>query len=235
MKTYRTSSGPVSEAVYYKPQEIEEICTDELRKADFYPKKPEPIRIERFVENRFQVTPEYVDLKDGVLGYTAFGSRGVEGIFISRALVEADSRPADRRATSTLAHEAGHGLLHAHLFAFEQSRLTSLFGSDFDPAAPKILCRDPRPQASRGRYDGRWWEFHANQAIGALLMPRSLALEAISDLLAPAGVFGSPTLPDDKRERAVRHLADTFEVNPAVARIRIEDLFPEGRTGQLTL
>jgi hypothetical protein len=235
MRTYRTSSGPVREAVYYTPKEVEDICADELRNVDLYPEGPAPVRIERFIEKRFNVTPQYVDLQDGILGYTSFSSKGVEGIFVARALIEEGSSQAERRANSTLAHEAGHGLFHAHLFAFEESSLTSLFGSDFDPAAARILCRDPRPQSSRGRYDGRWWEFHANQAIGSLLMPRPLVLEAMSDLLTRAGTFGRPTLPQAKREQATRALAEIFEVNPAVARIRIGDLFPEGETEQLTL
>lgn len=234
MRYYRARSGPVAEAVYYKPREIETTCEDELRAVGLYPEKPGPVRIDRFIKKRFNVEPQYADLQDGVLGYTAFGPRGVEAIFVSRALAEEGTAPAERRVNSTLAHEAGHGLFHAHLFALQADRLTSLFGSDVDPEKPRILCRDPRPQGSRG-YDGRWWELHANQAIGALLLPRALAAEAIADLTTRTGTFGREKLDPARREQAARRLADIFEVNPAVARIRLEDIFPEDEAGQLTL
>lgn len=235
MRTYRTNSGPLREAVFFEPGEIENICADELRNLALCPTQPEPIRIERFIEKRFRVTPEYVDLPEGVLGCTAFGPKGVEGVSISRSLVETGTRSAERLTNSTLAHEAGHGLLHAHLFAFEQSRLTLMFGEDVDPHAPRILCRDPKPESARRGYDGRWWEFHANQAIGALLLPRPLALEAIRELLTPPSAFGRRDLPAAHREKAVEHLAEVFAVNPAAARVRVEDLFPQGEARQLTL
>lgn len=235
MRPYQASSGPLREAVFFKPGEIENICADELRNLSLFPTQPEPIRIERFIEKRFRVTPEYVDLPEGVLGCTAFGPNGVEGVFISRSLIEAGTRSAERLTNSTLAHEAGHGLLHAHLFAFEQTRLTLMFGADVDAHAPKILCRDPKPVSARPRYDGRWWEFHANQAIGALLLPRPLALEAIGELLTPPSAFGRRDLPETNREPAVEKLAEVFAVNPAAARVRIENLFPQGEARQLTL
>lgn len=235
MRTYRTNSGPVREAVFFEPGEIENICADELRNLALYPTRPEPTRIERFIEKRFRVTPEYVDLPQGVLGCTAFGPKGVEGVCISRILVEEGSRSAERLTNSTLAHEAGHGLLHAHLFAFEQSRLISIFGADVDQHKPRILCRDPKPESGRRGYDGRWWEYHANQAIGALLLPRPLALEAITGLLTPPSAFGRRDLPDAHRQKAVRQLAEIFAVNPAVARVRIEGLFPQSEALQLTL
>jgi len=235
MRTYRTTVGPVSERPYYTLREIEDICADELRRVELYPVKPEPIRIERFVEKRFGVHPEYAELPDSLLGYTRFGPRGVEEIVVARALSEQGSRVAERQVSSTLAHEAGHGLLQAHLFVLERERLTSLFGADLDPAAPKILCRQPGQHARGSAYDGRWWEFQANQAIGALLLPRSLVSVAIAEFLSSSGTFGRSTLKGGKQEDAGRVLSQTFDVNPAVARIRLEELFPESAIRQLTL
>lgn len=234
MRTYRSSTGPLRERPFYSLQQIEDICVDALRQVGLLPEQPEPIRIERFIEKRFGVRPEYRALPDGVLGFTRFGEKGVEGVVVSSALVEERSEVAERQANSTLAHEAGHGLLQAHLFVLGQSRKTSLFGSEVDMAAPKILCRNPRPQNARG-YDGRWWEFQANQAIGALLLPRALTLQAISAFRRPSGTLGQQRIEPAQREPAVRHLAEVFHVNPAVARIRLEDLCPEAEEHQLTL
>jgi len=60
---------------------------------------------------------------------------------------------------TTLAHEAGHGLLHAHLFAFG-SRPDSLFGAGLAADAPKTLCRDvpsADAKARRTTSSDRWW------------------------------------------------------------------------------
>ena len=233
MRTYRSNAGPLRERPYYALSEIEDICTAELRGAGLYPQKPEAIRIERFIEKRFNVHPEFEELPRGLLGYSTFGPKGVERIVVARALPETGTRVAERQINTTLAHEAGHVLLQSHLFALEGNKLTSLFGAELDPRAPKILCRDPS-QPGRG-YDGRWWEFQANQAIGGLLLPRPLATEAVSDLLVRPGSLGRPTLEASKAELAARQLAEIFDVNPAVARIRLKDLFPELVTGQLSL
>jgi len=234
MKTYRSTTGPLRERPFYTFQEIESICADALRQVGLFPSKPEPIRIERFIEKRFGVRPEYRPLPNGILGFTRFGSKGVEEIVVSADLVEQGGQLAERQASSTLAHEAGHGLFQGHLFVLGQFRMSSLFGSEVAEAVPKILCRDPRPQGSRG-YDRRWWEVQANQAIGALLLPRALAVHAVSQFLVPAGTLGQKQLGSALREQAARHLAEVFDVNPAVARIRLDDLFPETLTGQLTL
>lgn len=230
MRTYRPTKGPFLEAPFFRPEQIEQICDEELRKFDLLPSEPQPIRIERFIEKRFRVSPTYEELPPGALGFTQFGDKGVEAIVISRTLAEEESKTAERRINTTLAHEAGHGLLHAHLF-IAGSQPERLFGDGFDPKVPKILCRDP----STGKYDGRWWEFQANQTIGALLLPKTLAEKGIEKVLTCAGSFGLPQLLAKDREKAVSILSTTFNVNPAVARIRVDQLFPHGESGQLTL
>ncbi|MGO9403920.1 MAG: ImmA/IrrE family metallo-endopeptidase [Terriglobales bacterium] len=236
MRTYRSKAGPFAERPFYKDEEIEVICTDELRAADMFPYSPSPIRIDRFLEKRFGVVPEYEDLPDGVLGLTKFGVKGVQGIVVARELDEEGTATAERRIRATLAHEAGHGLLHAHLFA-AVSKEQSLFGDFTDPRTPKILCRDvphTSPIHKRG-YDGRWWEFQANRAIGALLLPKPLVHLALGPLLETAGQFGSKVLRTDNRERGISLLADTFDVNPIAARIRLQELYPVSNEAQLRL
>src|SRR5260370_37965068 len=171
MKTFRSSKGPFSEIPFYTPEEIERICLDELEKLGLCPGEPSPIRIDRFIEKRFHIGPTYEDLPKGVLGFTRFGPKGVEEIVVARQLDEEGTVAADRRVRSTLAHESGHGLLQAHLFALG-AHPKSLFGNGLDPNVSKILCRDEAPAGrspgATRRYDGRWWEFQANQAMGAL-------------------------------------------------------------------
>jgi len=235
MRTFRSKKGPFSEAPYYEKSEIETICLDELTKVNLLPKRPEPIRIDRFIEKRFEVTPSYEDLADGVLGMTKFGSRGVQEIIVARHLEDEGSVAAERRIRSTLAHEAGHGLLHAHLFVLGRAT-QPLFGDHSDPNAPKVLCRDvPIGGSSTPRYDGQWWEFQANRAIGALLMPRPLVDLALLPFLVNRGTFGGKSLDSSKRNEAEDALARVFDVNRAVARIRLEENYPQADDRQLTL
>jgi hypothetical protein len=238
MRTFRSKTGPFAEQPFYEPAEIESICTDELAKMDLYPSEPKPVRIDRFIEKRFKVQPSYEDLPRGILGFTKFGPKGVEEVVVAKAPDENGTKPAERRLRTTLAHEAGHGLLHAHLFVAD-ANLGSLFGGELDADATKILCRDGEVSGV-GNTAGkkppyRWWEFQANQTIGALLLPKALLEKALEGTLVTQGLLGVPRLPAGRREQAIRLLADIFDVNPVVARIRLEALYPSTANLQLTL
>jgi hypothetical protein len=226
-------SGMFSKPPYFKPSQIDQICVDELRKADLLPSSPAAVRIDRFIEKRFGVSPQYEDLPHGVLGFTKFSRTGVDAIVISAALDAQGGKVAQRRVRTTLAHEAGHGLLHAYLFALDDKPL-HLFDKD-SHTEYQILCRDvPNEEQKSRSYDGRWWEFQANRAMGGLLCPRALVHEAIKPFLVPSGMLGVEVLDEKRREEAVRALADIFDVNPVVARIRTNELYP-AETGQLRL
>jgi hypothetical protein len=233
MKTIRSKSGPFSERPHFEPSEIDRICDDELRKAGLYPGSPQAIRVDRFVEKRFGVAAEYEDLPEGVLGYTKFSKTGVEAIIISAALDAEKGKVAQRRVRTTIAHEAGHGLLHAYLFALEDKPL-HLFDAD-SHSDHQILCRDVQGEERKGRtYDGRWWEFQANRAMGGLLCPKALVHVALHPFLSQSGSLGAVILDESRREDAIRSAADIFDVNPIVAKIRINELYPV-ETGQLRL
>lgn len=233
MKTFPSKSGPFAKRPHFEPSEIDRICADELRKSGLYPNSPEAIRIDRFVEKRFGVVPQYEDLPEGVLGFTKFSKNGVDAVVISAALDAEGGKVAERRIRTTLAHEAGHGLLHAYLFALDEKPL-HLFDAD-SHSDHQILCRDVQGEERKSQaYDGRWWEFQANRAISGLLCPRALVQEAMKPYLVPSGSLGAVTLDENRREAAVRALADIFDVNPIVTNIRINELYP-AETGQLHL
>jgi hypothetical protein len=234
MKTYRTSRGPFNERPFFSDAEIEAICVDELRQQKLLPASPAAIRIERFVEKRFKVNVETANLPEGFLGVTKFGTSGVLGVFVSEALDSDKSVPATRRLRSTIAHEAGHGLLHAHLFAIPSA--VPLFGdATDDPTAPRVLCRGDRVDGSRQNYAGEWWEFQANIAMGHLLMPRPLVEKAAESFLVPVGNLGAKILDPSKFELVVRSMSDIFDVNPVVARIRLESLYSPEHDHQMSL
>ncbi len=225
MRTYPATDGPFPFRPFYEPHEIESICTLELRAAGCLPGEPGPVRIDRFIEKRFGVVPEYEELPASVLGFSMFGEKGVEAIVVAKFLDEDGDDVSQRRIRTTLAHECGHVLLHGGLFSLAD-RAPTLFGDAADER-PKVMCRDlPGVDADpRRRYDGRWWEFQANAAIGALLLPCTLVETALEPLLVRRGRLGARALDTGRVEEATRILSDIFDVNPAVARIRLGELF----------
>jgi hypothetical protein len=233
MKTFRTTSGPFAERPHFEPAEIDRICLDELRKTGLYPKNPEPIRIDRFIEKRFGITHDYEDLPPGVLGYTKFSKKGVERIVISRLLAEDEDDVARRRERATMAHEAGHGLLHTFLFALEVPA-PSLFGAE-NCSGSQILCREVTDHQSAARGKPSWSEYQANRTIGGLLLPRSLVTKALQPYMTATGELGGSVLDPTRRSDAERHLATTFDVNPVVARIRLNDILGAENMGQMLL
>ena len=226
-------SGPSGRAPYFTSSQIDNMCCDELRGVGLYPASPEPIRIDRFIEKRFNVSPQYEDMPDGVLGFTRFGKDGVKAVVISSALDSDNSKVSARRLRTTIAHEGGHGLLHAHLFALDDIPL-HLFDRD-SHSGDQILCRDVHGDERKAhRYDGRWWEVQANRAMGGLLCPKPLLQDAIRPFLSSVGMLSTEVLEEARREEAVRALAKVFDVNPAVTRIRLADLYPT-KAGQMYL
>ena len=132
-------------------------------------------------------------------------------------------------------------LVHGDLFGLQRrSDSKALFEDDIDFGTRTVLCRTSTAdgaglKSQSPSYDGRWWEFQANRFIGALLLPRVLVREALGSFLVSRGKLGIAILPRDRRDEAVQRLADAFDVNPVVARIRIETMFPRADEQQLTL
>jgi hypothetical protein len=235
MKTLRAMSGPFLERPYFTHEDIDQLAIEELQACGLFPDSPAPVRIERFIERRFKLSPMYEDLPADVLGYTLFGAGGVQAIVVSRALSEDGTRVSDFRLNTTLGHEAGHGLLHSYLFALNVQSQTMFSDADVNPT--KILCRNQAvmERGAARRYNGRWWEYQANQCMSALLLPRPLVVECARTFVRIEGMMKTMVLPEEHREQAVRHVAGAFEVNPVVARIRIAELFPEGSERQMAL
>jgi hypothetical protein len=240
MITKRAAHGPFLERPHFSDVEFERIALEALKDVELYPSSPGPIRIDRFIEKKFRVVPEYEDLPTGVLGYTRFGAEGVEAVVVAKALDSENTEVARRRIKTTLAHEGSHGLLHAPLFAMaDVGRTVALFENDGDISATKMLCRTGTAQgggtAKNRGYDKRWWEYQANQLMGALLIPQPLMVESLKDLLTGSGSMGLQVLEEGKREHAAQLLSEVFDLNPIVASIRLEKIYPKGSDLQLTL
>lgn len=227
-----TGGGPYSHVIYLRREEVDKMCEDALREAKLLPDTPAPINIEGFIENHLGSRLDFgTDLGTDVLGFTFFSAKGKpEVIGISPAMDEG-TKVSERRIRATLAHEAGHALIHPILF-MEDGGGSELFTSNVDLAQRRILCRrsDINPG---GKYDGRWWEFQANCAIGGFLLPRPLVAKSVAHLTKTAGLLGGQILDDQARAEAESLVAETFEVNRVVARIRLAAIFPGVRHPEL--
>ncbi len=233
MKSFRATSGPFEQQLRFTTAEIDQMCLNALSQEKLLPNQPEAIRIERFIEKHFNCPISYEDFGQGVLGCTLFNQNGsVKLISISKQ-IDDSTKMGERRVRSTLAHEAGHGLFHATLFmpSTDQGRmdLGNPNRENLYFQQRRILCRetDVREGVNGKRpYDGRWWEWQANRAIGGLLLPRKIMEMALGDFLDHSTVTGLPALSEAKREMAVAHIGEVFDVNPVVARIRLGEIFP---------
>ena len=66
-------------------------------------------------------------------------------------------------------------------------------------------------------------------------MPKRLVELAIEPYMTVQGRLGIKSLDQIGKQKAMRELADLFDVNPVVVRIRIDQLCPETSGGQLSL
>jgi hypothetical protein len=213
---------------------IDDACSEALTKGGFLPTTPEPIRIDRFVEKFFQCNTGYEDLPASTMGYSLFDGKGkVIEVRVSDKL-EDGKRSSERRVRSTWAHEGGHCLLHPILFIETpgQPTFSQTEGKNSNVEGRKIICRDNDIKPAGRSYDGRWWEWQANRCIGGFLLPQKLVREALSPILVDSVVTRSPVLPPAKRLEAEKSLAEVFDVNPVVARIRLAEMFPDPK-GQI--
>jgi Zn-dependent peptidase ImmA (M78 family) len=137
---------------------------------------------------------------------------------------------------TTLAHEAGHGLLHAYLFATGKNSQPALFDAEHSEE-PLILCRDVNgveKEENNKTYSGRWWEFQANKVMGMLLLPPELVRQSMEPYMDDPGLLGTARIREGSRVDAVRALSDIFDVNRIVVEYRLKELYPEASSGQMS-
>ena len=236
MKRLRDKTGKFPVRLWFDEGEIDQLLEDELAKAGLMPTATAPaVDVEAFVEQHLglNVAPLPDNVSESVLGAIEFESGRPIGIFVRRDLLDEASqdRLAERRLRSTLAHEGGgHAVLHPPLF--EVSSQIEMLSCN----APRRrhLCRgiDPIPGSASG-YSGEWWEYQANQAIGALLMPRTLFMQVLDSQISSWGRerLHRPEI----RVKVERMLSKAFNVSKEAVHYRIDNLGIVPEEGQEVL
>jgi len=235
VKQYRGANG--EERLWFDPSEIEQMMASELRKAKLMPTDEAPVvNLESLLERHLKVQlDQYASLEPGVLGLTEFFEGKSPKVSINKdltgsALDEDESPPGVLgRWRATLAHEAGHVILHRCLFEFAAGNM-NLFGSHDTGAGGKRLLRCLKRDATYAS-GGDWREVQANQAMAALLMPKSVfasLARAEGQRLFP----GADVIPAGGEARVAERLAPLLGVSRQAARIRLTTLGLVAQAGQ---
>lgn len=238
MQWYQGPEG--DQRIWYDPEDIEQIATEQLRRAGLMPTLTDPVTdVERLIEVHLRAELDlYATLPDGVLGLTEFPDRGAPQVRIDKALTESrDAEVATAGAVgrwrATLAHEASHIFLHRYLFDPDMAQLAGRTGVVDGPGAPsspsrgglmRCLHRDISPNvpewtATRRRAD--WREVQANRSMAALLMPRRV-FRRIAQREIQQLHLGAPPLAAADAEPLVIVLADLLQVSKQAAAIRLD-------------
>jgi hypothetical protein len=223
MSNVKNAAGPFCRRLYLHENRIEDACRTALSAVDLMPSSPGPIRIERFIFLHFGIEEEFEPLPEHIMGCAKFTRQGLKRIIINRELAEQDDMVSKFRVRSTLAHEAGHGLFHSDLFV-EKLNVESagqLFGEEagiFDSVTKDgFLCRAEGGMQSVPKFE--WWEYQANLAMAALLLPKQLLIEAARAELPR--VLSGPGAFEDRVADAERQLSTLFTVSRRMVSIRL--------------
>jgi len=216
-------------APYIPEDQIEKLIEDELERSGLKPPILNPVlNLAQFIERHLMTTlDEYAELPQEVMGEVCFEFNKKPHISINRDLTEnadnGDSLGVLGRLRATIAHEAGHVILHKSLFSFDEKDQVSLFSGDLEKDVRcfhRCLKRDlHRTSGSIERV-----EIQANIAMAALLMPKSLFIPLAKPLLKNAQRHGASHPNCKQADDMVHKLAQEFRVSHQAARIRLQKL-----------
>ncbi|MCR5847999.1 MAG: ImmA/IrrE family metallo-endopeptidase [Lachnospiraceae bacterium] len=200
---------------------------------------PHPIDVEDFTERflGYNIHFENLSFNGCIWGRMVFNNRRIlvydpekkdiayrpideNTVVIDNSLLEAPNEYAFR---STMIHECGHGLYHSQIYKENENQL-SFFPTNNDEKIAITACRSSDVQGSGKRelitkHD--WIEHHAKYFSAAILMPRPAMHIVCYDKKLRDNKFLSPEM---KLDLLTERVSDTFNVSPASARIRINQL-----------
>ena len=226
MKKFRARDG--TDRLWFETWEIEAICDEELRKSNLAPSPENPIvEIERLVEQHLRAQLDLTaPLPAGVLGQTSFDRTGPIVVAVNRELTEEMEELATTgslgRWRATLAHEAGHVILHRHLYYIDPRQGQLLETHAEAPTLMRCLSRD----VSFASGSSDWREVQANQAMAALLMPQDLFLQLAKKLCGEQSFGATRKIQQDSplATSLTKSMADAFAVSRTAAAIRLSTL-----------
>ena len=216
-------TGRFPERPHYEASEIDNECErlviqllTKIRGRVEYPITTDDL--EKLIEGAAKDLDMYADLStDGpdVEGVTRFASGRKPSVEISSTLSEADNRK--NRLRTTLAHEYGHVHFHDGLFQMKMSA-TDLFSK---PSNERIVCKRDK-MVDAPVVD--WLEWQACYASGAILMPKSAAMNFVEEFRRSRGVAGIITSNQETGVALISLVRTRFDVSEEAARVRLAKL-----------
>ncbi len=213
---------------FLSPEELDSASMELLRKFAKSSGKPisPPIPIDEIIEKHLRVRLEFTDLKEklgeDVLGATWFD----EGII----RVQQELEDQEGRLCFTMAHEAGHWVLHRP--QYEADKVTGqLFKRDSTEGPPAIVCR-----SSQRKQPAEW---QADQFAARVLMPEKFVRSAFARVAGGEPVHVGPdglTRFGSMRDLAAAVIAAGrfSNVSKDAMRIRLETLQLVARADQVS-
>lgn len=209
----------------FKESEIEEEARSSLKKLCSrlaievsYPLSDDALVL--LIESLTDEFDQYADMTeiDGeVDGFTEFSPHKLPNVYVNADLTMNGNR---NRKRMTVAHEAGHVVLHRGLYSQDQRQLDLINIEENIP----IYCR--QNEILNGV---DWREWQASFFAGSLLMPKQL----LSDLI-DASYRSHPPIDGSAEAIALRNLvASHFDVSRDAARVRLVQarmVRPSGQT-----
>jgi hypothetical protein len=149
---------------------------------------------EQYLPKRFRIETGYEKMSPNIHGYTQPSKLRS---FVSVDLVQATDRATARFARSTIGHESGHAILHAHQFKFKRCEATFLH--DKEHANDKLFRQEELKPYENPEWQA--WEF-----CKSLLLPERLARQAVDDGLS------------------AQEIAEIIDVNTKFVEVRLANL-----------
>lgn len=224
MNWYRSGG---EQRIWYEQEEIENIASDELRRASLLPSAQEPVvDLEKFIESYLHAhLDQYAELPSDVLGSTEFEPGVAPRVQINRELtaaaVDDPLLGAFGRWRATMAHEAAHILYHRVLFELNPDQ-TLLFDGAASKGRPRLMRCLRRDVLGSGSSD--WREVQANRGMAALLMPRGVFREMARAELDALGIGNVLEAGSEQSTSVTARLADRCATSRQATAIRLETL-----------
>ena len=217
------AAGPFCRRLYLHENHIERISREALASVELLPETPG--RSASSVSSTSPSVSRKSMKRCRPTSWVAPSSpgNGLRRIIVNRDLAEQDDPVSRLRVRSTLAHEAGHGIFHNQLFIekLERDAMTRLLDDGeglFDSvSAEGFMCRAEAGMTEVPKFE--WWEYQANLAMAALLLPHHLVVEAarghLPKVLSGTGAF------ETRVAAAEREIASLFAVSRKMVSIRL--------------
>jgi len=224
MKWVRDGTGRFAQRPHFETDELdaecEQLVTESLKKRHGGVRFPiSNDDLQTLVEQHAADLDLFADLSDrgnDVEGVTVFTRDGPPQVLIAKHLSE---QPwSHHRLRTTLTHELGHA--HFHNLLYQVTEQPALFSFDVSTLPQPECHRDHMHMLSTVD----WMEWQAGYVCGAILIPRSHALELVRRVRDSNGWGFTPDEGSAPGQALITAVADGFDTSREASKVRLIQL-----------